>query len=880
MADLSGLIITALGVGADITSKLYQYGQQVKGASRDIQALSGELFGLLGILEQMKRQQEQALLSDDETLVNETVPTESPDASSKDLTCPPTDDNAIVESQKSSTRSVLNQTLEFLQEFLQKLEPKKGRFGSKLQLLQWPFKEKDVQKHLQRFERVKTYFLLSLVTDEADQSRKVFDEIISLQSMITEISLENHDSKRQNDFTKVMEWLSPVSPQSTRETLSKTRTEGTGVWLFTKASSFENWKDALSGESRTLWINGFTGAGKSVLMTAAVDRLFSCVADAEGIAYFYCSFSNDETLKTVNVLGSLLSQLLRISDPCYDDLLAHYNTLCAQTNNRPPRPEKKILVNAMCKRAGSENPTYLLIDGLNECGDPTEILEALVSVTEACSNVRILISSINEKGIEEQLERFPKVHIETLSPRSMKHDIHLLISSSLETSPRLKRLPANLKSDVEYALTHGAQGMFRWAQCQLDILSRKRTPGGVREALRHLPPTLEKTYEQLLLGIEEGEDRDLTRQILEIVTFSLRPLTVEKVSEILQITPGMGELDESKQLSNPRDILAICGSLLEYRDSRYGVGTVTLAHHSVKTYLTSDLQGSVSLFKLDAYSAHRRLAMACLTYLSFDTFVNGDSQLYRKRRELSDKQHPFGIYAGFNWPFHIQELSNFNADTDPELWGILQTFLFGPAFRHWVKFLVPGSAKVETTAPLYYASSFGLTTIVRFLVDMPDVDIERRGGKGSATPVNIAACRGQLEAVRILLDHGADPTKVDFLGGLDAMQWAVYYDYPEVVELLQSRGYRFKPHGWVSNRYLESRDGLRRLMRKPYVDKGVVESLNPAGERRADDTPVEPAKGEDLQEPKGQIKEADIIEIKPKKAYKDSKPLQEGDTMS
>ena len=866
MADISGLIITVLGVGAEITSKLYQYGKQVKGASRDILALSGELYSLLGILEQVKRQQEQALLSDDETLVNKTEAIGSPDASSKDPSCGPADNDAAVESQRSSTRSVLNQTLEFLQQFLQDLVPKKGRFASKLQLLQWPFKEVDVQKHLQRLERVKTYFLLSLVTDEADQSRKVFDEIISLQSMISEISLDNHDSKRHNDFTKVMDWLSPVSPQSTRDTLSKTRTEGTGVWFTNKASSFENWKDASSGESRTLWINGFTGAGKSVLMTAAVDRLFSSIALAGDIAYFYCSFSNDETLKTINVLGSLLSQLLQMSDPGYDDLLAQYNALCAQTNDRPTRPEKQTLVNAMCQRAGSENPTYFLIDGLNECGDPTEILEALQSVTETCSNVRILISSINEKGIEEQLERFPKVHIETLSPRSanMRHDIHLLISSSLNTSSRLKRLPADLKADVEYALTHGAQGMFRWAQCQLDLLSRKRTPGGVREALKHLPPTLEKTYEQLLLGIEEGEDRDLTRQILETVTFSLRPLTVDKVSEILQITPGMGKLDESKRLNNPRDILAICGSLLEYRDSRHGVGTVTLAHHSVKTYLTSDLQGPVSLFKLDPYSAHRRLAMACLTYLSFDTFVNGDSQLHRKRRALTDKQYPFGVYAGFNWPFHIQELPNFNGDTDPELWSVLQTFLFGPAFPHWVKFLVPSSAKVETTAPLYYASSFGLTTVIHFLLEMPDVDIEQRGGRGGSTPVNIAALRGQLEAVRILLDHGADPTRADLEAGLDAMQWAVFYDHPEVVELLQSRGYRFKPQGWINNKYLKWPDGLRRLMRKPYVDKGVVESLNSSVERGADVKSVELANEDKLQQEGNQIEEADIVEIRPK----------------
>ena len=96
---------------------------------------------------------------------------------------------------------------------------------------------------------------------------------------------------------------------------------------------------------------------------------------------------------------------------------------------------------------------------------------------------------------------------------------------------------------------------FRWVQCQLDILSRLRTPGAIRQALKNLPPTLDKTYESLLNRIDSEEDQQLAREILEFLCFSYRPMTLSEVWEYLQITPGLRKLDESKCLAEPEDIL-------------------------------------------------------------------------------------------------------------------------------------------------------------------------------------------------------------------------------------------------------------------------------------------------------------------------------------
>ena len=159
--------------------------------------------------------------------------------------------------------------------------------------------------------------------------------------------------------------------------------------------------------------------------------------------------------------------------------------------------------------------------------------------------------------------------------------------------------------------------------------------------------------------------------------------------------------------------------------------------------------------------------MLCLTYLSFNILIYDEAR--NPPPVITNAQHPFGVYAAHNWQVHINQIPNFDSNSDPDLWNLVHTFLLGPTFRTWVNFLNPNVNKAATTAPLYYASSFGLAPIVRFLLEMPDVDVEQRGSCGGATPINIAAMRGHLDVVQILLDHGADPSKRDLKTNLDAV---------------------------------------------------------------------------------------------------------------
>lgn len=824
MADVSGLVISALAISFEIASTLYSYGKDVKGAKKEIQSISNELFGLIGVLEHLKSRHDQGL-DDDITLADNSEFADS--RSSTNLVKEP-QSLRIESGHYGNVDSVLSQTIGFLQDLQSSLRQPKGRLAEAVHLMKWPLKKGDLSKHLQRLERVKTYFVLSLVTDEADQSRITANEINDLRIMMQEASLEQKVSKSQQQYAEIMAWLSPVDPSLMRTSISRIRTPGTGEWL-TRSKAFTKWRQAST--SSTFWLNGITGSGKSTLTTTMIDELL-VTQKSHDIAYFYCSFSNDQTLHTQHILGSLLAQICSEYDALYEDLRSMYIDARQKTLGKPSMPEIDVL-SSLLKMQADTRHLYILIDGINECGDPYEILQSLNDISKDPSNIRLFLSSINEKGIENYVSAMPALCIETLRPEDIKHDISMLVLSTLELQPRLRQLPQNLKHDIVRALSKGAQGMFRWVQCQLDVLSRLRTPGAVRKALGSLPPTLDKTYEDMLLRIDGEEDMDLTRQILQILAFSLRPLRLHEVCTALQITPGMPALDESKCLNNPKDLLSICGSLLKCSGK---TGKVTLAHHSVLTYLTSDLRGKVARFRLSEKEAHRELALLSLSYLSYEAFSTDPSELPNNGQGLYE-EFDFLDYAVQMWPLHIQAAG----DLPDELWTVLRSFLLSAEsgrqnFIAWVQLLIPQSSNAKSTPPLYYASSFGLTTAVRYLLEM-NVDIEARGGRGGATSINIAAFRGHLDVVKLLLEHGADPLKPDIETDLNAVQWATYKNHNSITGYFEHRGYPFEGAEWYNDAKLEWIDGSWRLRKPPYA---VVNLASQTPEPRSENSLTEP----------------------------------------
>src|SRR5712671_3460934 len=105
---------------------------------------------------------------------------------------------------------------------------------------------------------------------------------------------------------------------------------------------------------------------------------------------------------------------------------------------------------------------------------------------------------------------------------------------------------------------------FRWVVCQIDRL-RRSFPASIRSVLDDLPKTLDETYGQTLLGIDE-EKRGYAQRLLRCLTVSIRPLRVKELAEIFAFHFDNAEHPTFNADSRPEDaeeaVLSSCPSLI------------------------------------------------------------------------------------------------------------------------------------------------------------------------------------------------------------------------------------------------------------------------------------------------------------------------------
>jgi hypothetical protein len=170
----------------------------------------------------------------------------------------------------------------------------------------------------------------------------------------------------------------------------------------------------------------------------------------------------------------------------------------------------------------------------------------------------------------------------------MKNDIQVHITEQLENRKRLSRLPVALKNIILTRLLEKADGMFRWVQCQLDVIMTCKRSDSIRKALDDLPEGLNETYDRTIHSIEEGlggkVDGPIARHCLLLLCGTFTPLALDELNEVLMIEIGRSSLNEELSVMDTMDILAACGSLVTY-DKKTGI--ITLSHYSVKEYLIS-----------------------------------------------------------------------------------------------------------------------------------------------------------------------------------------------------------------------------------------------------------------------------------------------------
>jgi Cdc6-like AAA superfamily ATPase len=255
------------------------------------------------------------------------------------------------------------------------------------------------------------------------------------------------------EYQAILDWLSPVSAFSTRQNDCKSRREaGTSQW-FLDCPGFSAW---ILKPRQTLFCPGIPGAGKTILISAVVDELYSRFGrnNTNGIAYIYCDFKNLEEQKPEKLLACLLRQLLHGQQAMPHSLRMLYH----QHIGMGTRPSLDEISGAIQSVSAKLLRLFIVIDALDECqnsdGSRTAFLDEIFNL-QAKSTLNILATSRFIPEITKIFESEPSLEI-----RASKNDVTKYLRGHMTRLPSFVLRSPELQDEIVLGITETADGRY------------------------------------------------------------------------------------------------------------------------------------------------------------------------------------------------------------------------------------------------------------------------------------------------------------------------------------------------------------------------------------------------------------------------------------
>lgn len=150
---------------------------------------------------------------------------------------------------------------------------------------------------------------------------------------------------------------------------------GSCDWVLT-STEFNDW--LTNNAENSLQIVGRPGSGKSTLAAFLVEHLSRSTMP---VLYFFCNRSNSEKRKTINVIRTLLAELLNIDNHLASHILPRY-----QHSGRTFADSSVIVFDvlktlmARCR----DRALCIVIDAVDECIDAIEAWNGLLFQLQSC----------------------------------------------------------------------------------------------------------------------------------------------------------------------------------------------------------------------------------------------------------------------------------------------------------------------------------------------------------------------------------------------------------------------------------------------------------------------------------------------------------------
>ena len=508
----------------------------------------------------------------------------------------------------------------------------------------------------------------------------------SLTNIINRPSQRGADERRSSnlEIARDLRDILGISDSTELEfNIKKTqRLKGSCQWLPHK-QAFRSWIEPAGSDRPIFVLTGPPATGKSILASFVVDWIKDASLQKTCQHYFFVSA--DQTKRTIShCLRVIAFQLAMRYDTVREALFRLKDETNATFEQQSSKDVWEKLFQGIILRVSFPDDLCWVLDALDESDSPRDLCDMLLR-SRFMTSIKIFITSRETRELLSTVYDFKdKVFHEALTPADTNCDIRDFVTTTVR---------ANLPQDQEgqdyiiEQILNKADGSFLWARLKVDAIQDDwHTKEDISKAMGNVTEGMEHLYEEMLANVRQGGPRKLViaRAILTWTVCSYRPLRLSELQAALAS-------DFGNFLSLKNTIGQICGQFIRVTDER-----VMLVHTTARDFLLNQ-----SLGFIDKQESHQSLALACLRYLSDDSWrhvfaLAPRDHMTDETRHFSHygDRYPLLLYATHYWAYHVKN----SVGISDELWKTLDTF-----FRSYVLVWIHGlaiSSKLQTVVQI------------------------------------------------------------------------------------------------------------------------------------------------------------------------------------
>ncbi|KAF4449037.1 hypothetical protein F53441_7687 [Fusarium austroafricanum] len=624
------------------------------------------------------------------------------------------------------------------------------------------------------------------------ESLNVIDRQISRQTLskiqqdVHQLTHEVNERKRED----ILNWIGDIDYGSRQSDAFDKRVDGTCEW-FLQSDKFQQWVNT-NGE--VLFCPGLPGAGKTVMTSVVIRHLLDQFENDSniGIGYHYCEYTRQETESNRDILSSILTQLARRRDSVPEAL----SKLYAKYKPQKTSPPLKEIISALILVASLFPRVFLVVDGLDECVEFSELLAHLRDLRGA--NILVTSRSIPKIVKDKSLEGSNALEI-----CASEADVGRYLDRNMPKLNVYDKCDDQILEGLRKVILESMGGMFLLVQLYHKLLADTSSLKLLKSAIATLPTgsfAYDKMYADSMERIEKQTSvrKDLAKRVLTWLTFSRRPLKVPELQAAASIEETDSDLDD-ESLVDIVSLVSICAGLVLVEDSSQ---TIKLIHYTAQEYLERTREGW-------NHDANASMTTPCLTYLLFPDFDVEfiDFEEYMKVGSQKRALYPFLDYCIQYGALHARialpgtpSVARFFSSKSrvTRNWLLLAAKDRSPQAQATVEWLAEhGACKLlkrgaaltpdsNNMTPFHYVVRNNTQKVAQIFIDAGiPVDLpvtrevhkpafqgnrvmypepagvlhtdQKRSTKEGLTALHFSALTGSLQMTRFLLDQGADP---------------------------------------------------------------------------------------------------------------------------